>query len=714
MDKMKMQTPDLADENFQKLAKLFPNAVTETIDENGEVTRAINADTLRQEINVQVIEGFQERYQFMWPNKHKAKRVAASPIAKTLRPCRKESEGFNSTENIYIEGDNLDVLKLLRETYLGRVKMIYIDPPYNTGNDSFVYDDVFTQTEDLFSEVSGQRDENGNILFDIRKSNESNGRFHTDWLNMMYPRLRVAKDMLKEDGVIFISIDDKELEKTKMVCNEIFGNNNFIGSLVLKTATDNNPSQINIEHEYMLCYAKSKESQGNWTRISEAAKRIINHYNELKRKGLGIDEIQKQLRKWININKDVLPQVAHYNCVDEHGVYSASGNSSNPHPGGYMYDILHPVSGLPCPKPKNGWRWPEKTFLEYNKRGEIDWGIDETTQPHVKKRIETAVEYLRSLIYEDNRATTQMLTELFDNKKVFDNPKPITVLKKIIDYVTTEESIVLDFFSGSASTAHAVMQLNSEDCGKRKFIMVQLPEDLDDSLAKADPIAKKTIQNAIDLCDELHRPHLLSEIGKERISRAGRKIREELSSEIARLEMELKTLSAKAKKRENSLLPTEEQVRAKEVEELIIAKQHVLATLDTGFRVFKLDSSNMKDVYYNPGKTEQKDLLGHVDNIKEDRTPEDLLFQVMLEFGIPLSSKIRKTAIAGKDVFNVEDNFLIACFDDDITNEIIMAIAKEKPQYVVLRDSGFKTDSVAANFEQIFATYSPDTTRRIL
>lgn len=658
MDKLKMHTPNLVDGNIAKIAELFPNAVTE-VKEHGETHLAIDFDVLRQELSEDVVEGAQERYQFTWPDKKKSVVLANQPIAKTLRLDREKSVGRDGTpggidsENIYIEGDNLDALKLLHETYLGKVKMIYIDPPYNTGSDAFVYDDDFSATSGEFSEESGQRDEDGNLLFDMRVNNESNGRFHTDWLNMLYPRLRLAKDLLSEDGVIFISIDNNEQENLKKICDEVFGASNFIGTLILKTATDNNPSQINTEHEYMICYAKSKISQGNWLKTSEAANQIVEKYSQLKSRGLSLSDIQKELRKWIKINKDSLPQVAHYNCVDEKGVYSASSNSSNPHPGGYMYDIYHPVTGLPCPKPQNGWRWPERTFLAYYEQGEIEWGADHTTQPHVKKRIKTAVDYLRSLIYEDNRATTKMLSDLFDGKKVFDNPKPLSVLKRLVDYTTESDSVVVDFFSGSATTAHAVMQLNAEDSGHRKFILVQLPEVTDEK-SEARKAGFETI------CD----------IGEERILRAGKKIREE------------------------SPLTTN--------------------SLDTGFRVFKVDSTNMEDVYYKPADYNQGQIELFAENIKADRTPEDLLFQVMLDLGILLSSKIEETEIAGKKVFSVADGYLIACFDKDVTEDTVKEIAKRQPFYAVFRDSGMATDSVATNFEQIFETYSPKTQRKVL
>lgn len=646
MDKLQLIVNNGVSDNIKKKASLFPNCVTETTDAEGQSKFAVDFDKLRQELSSEVIEGKGERFEFVWPDKKKAILLANSPITATLRPDRNLSKDFDNTQNIYIEGDNLDVLKCLKETYLKQVKVIYIDPPYNTGKD-FVYQDNYTESLSEYITKSGEYDDQGNRLV---PNMESSGRFHTQWLNSIYPRLKIARDLLKEDGVIFISIDDNEVENLKKVCDEIFGESNFIGQLILKTATDNNPSQINIEHEYMLCYAKSKYAQKNWTRQSEAAGRIIEQYKQLKKQGGSNDEIQKELRKWIKANKDNLPQVAHYNNVDDRGVYSSSSNSSNPHPGGYMFDIIHPKTGKACPKPANGWRWPEKTFWAYDKDGDIEWGVDETTQPHVKKRIETSVEYLRTLIYEDNRATTMMLAELFDGHKIFDNPKPVNVLARILEFVTCEDDIVLDFFSGSASTAHAVMQLNAKDNGKRRFIMVQIPEN-------TDPKSEAYKRGYKTLC----------QIGEERIRRAGEKIKSETDADI-----------------------------------------------DYGFRVLKLSDSNMLDVYYTPAELKQSDLGLVMDNVKDGRSPEDLLFQVMLELGATLDSSIVIKDIAGKKVYSVADGYLVACFDYQVTDDVVKAIAQMQPQYAVLRDSSLADDSTATNFEQIFKTYSPSTTTKIL
>lgn len=648
-----MKTHDEADTNVAKIAALFPQCVTERLNKDGRPELAIDFEKLRAELSVDVLDEGEERYQFTWPDKRAASRLANEATDKTLRPDVEASVDFWHTQNIYIEGDNLDVLKVLRENYLGKVKMIYIDPPYNTGND-FVYNDDFAQSIEEYEANSGAFDEEGNRLIDpMQRNTESNGRFHTVWLNMMYPRLKVARDLLTEDGVIFISIDNNEVTNLQKITDEILGASNYIGTLVLKTATDNNPSQINTEHEYMLCYAKSRIMQSNWSRQSEAARKIVDQFNKLKGKGKSNDEIQVELRAWIKTHKDELPQVSHYNNVDDKGVYSSSSNSSNPHPGGYMFDIIHPVTGGVCPKPANGWRWPQSTFEAYDAAGEIEWGKDHTTQPHVKKRIETSVEYLRSLIYEDNRATTKMLSDLFGGKKVFDNPKPLSVISRLIEYVNCSDALVLDFFSGSATTAHAVMNLNAEDGGKRKFIMVQLPEVTDEN-SEARKAGYETI----------------CQIGEERIRRAGKKIKEEAGLQGQ--------------------------------------------DLDIGFRVLKLDSSNMEDVFYTPEDFDASQITGLVDNVKPDRTPLDLLFQVMPELNIELSAKIEENEVNGKKVFFVDGNYLIATFDTEVNESTVTEIAKMKPQYFVMRDASAANDNVLDNFEQIFRYYSPGTTRKII
>ena len=639
------QTPDGAALNLNALYQIAPSCFTEAMGEDGELRRVVDFEKLRMLLGDNAVENAPEVYDFTWVGKRAALHEAAAPINKTLRPCPKESVNWDTTQNLYIEGDNLEVLKLLQNSYMGKVKMVYIDPPYNTGKDFVYHDDFYfnDENEHLNNEDGKRLLSTKQVSYDgkLVRNTDSNGRFHSDWCSMMYARLMVARSLLKEDGVIFISIDDNEQENLKKICDEIFGRTNFIGQLVLKTATDNNPSQINVEHEYMFCYAKNKMLQPNWSRQSEAANKIVQQYKILKQTGISNDEIQIKLRKWIKDNKDSLPQVTHYNNVDDKGVYSNSSNSSNPHPGGYMFNIIHPQTKMPCPKPANGWRWPETTFLAYDKIGEIEWGKDHTTQPHVKKRIETSVEYLRTLIYEDNRATTKMLSDLFDGYKVFDNPKPINVLSRLIEFITDNTDIILDFFSGSSSTAHAVMQLNTKDGGNRKFIMVQLPEETD----KKSEAHKAGYKN-------------ICEIGKERIRRAGKKIREELP------------------------LTTQD--------------------LDTGFRVFKCESSNYKDVVFAPKDYSQETLDLFVDNIKDDRTDLDLLFDCMLRWGVELSLPLSNTKVDDCTIHNVNDGDLVACFSGTVTENVIDAIAELSPLRVVFRDSSFEEAAQKMNLFELF------------
>lgn len=645
MDKLKMQTVNKADENFRKLAAMFPNAVTETItgyDENGKaiVERAIDKDVLMQEISCEVVEGNEERYQFTWPDKKKSVLLANAPINKTLRPVRDDettptgadSEGkpycssgsvdFDTTENLYIEGDNLEVLKLLQETYLGKVKMIYIDPPYNTGSD-LVYQDDFVQNTDDYLTNSGQFDEDGNRL---EKNLDTNGRFHTDWLNMFYPRLRIAKDLLSEDGVIFISIDDNEQENLKKCCDEVFGTQNFIAQLIWERAFSpkNDARFISNSHDYVLMYARNINEFviGRLPRTAEANARYSNPDNDPR----GV---------WMS--SDI--SVKTYNAECDYPITTPSGR------------VIEPPAGR-C------WRLSKNAFLERLQDNRIWFGPDGNGVPRIKRFLTdlkhsgmapTSIMFFKDVGHSQEGA--QEVSKLLDGG-FFSGPKPQRLMKRLLTLANlNSDSIILDFFSGSASTAHAVMSKNVEDNTNCKFIMVQVPEKTDE---------KKEAYKAgyKNIC----------EIGKERIRRAAKKI----------------------------------------------AEENPEAKFDGGFRVLKCDTSNMKNVYYNPAEYEPSLFTSLEDNIKEDRTPEDLLFQVMLDLGVLLSSKIEETTIAGKRVFNVGDNYLIACFDDNVTEEVITEIAKQKPYYFVMRDSSMANDSVATNFEQIFAAYSPDTVRKVL
>ena len=646
MDKLKMQTANKADENFKKLAAMFPNAVTETIDENGEVVRAIDKDVLMQEISCKVVDGNEERYQFTWPDKKKSVLLANAPINKTLRPCREESVDFDNTENLYIEGDNLEVLKLLQETYLGKIKMIYIDPPYNTGND-FVYEDDFAQSTEEYLESSGQFDGSGNRLV---QNTESNGRFHTDWLNMIYPRLKLAKDLLSDDGVIFISIDDNEYENQKRVCDEIFGSSGFIATVIRNTNSSKNQSLfISVSHEYCLVYAKnieilkSKHAVNKWSVPKNNIKEYLQKVKQLQSEGLSSEEITDELKTLTKYPRFI--DFTNYWYFDKKGLYRKDniGGVKN----GNMTPLMNPLTGKPDPVPPGGYRYNTDKLANMVANNQIHFHTDGSL-PTVKRYLSDYNEQRPKSIMSDDQRPDYSLMEEFNTP--FDNPKQLAFILRICG-IADKDSIFLDFFSGSATTAHAVMQLNAEDGGNRKFIMVQLPEETEEK-SEAYKAGYKNI----------------CEIGKERIRRATKKI----------------------------------------------AEENPEAKFDGGFRVLKCDSSNMKEVYYNPAEYKPSLFSRLEDNIKEDRTPEDLLFQVMLDLGVLLSSKIEETTIAEKKVFNVEDNYLIACFDDNVTEDVITEIAKQKPYYFVMRDSSMANDSVATNFEQIFAAYSPDTVRKVL
>ena len=635
METLKMHSLDGVQRNIELIGKLFPNAITE-VKRDGKVEHAIDFDVLRQELSGSIVEGREERYQFTWPDKKKAMLAANAPITATLRPVVADSVGKDGTpggfdsENLYIEGDNLEVLKLLQETYLGKVKMIYIDPPYNTGND-FVYEDDFAQRTEDYMGNSGQYDEEGNRMV---TNTESNGRFHTDWLNMIYPRLKLAKDLLAEDGVIFISIDDGEAANLLKVCNDIFGESNFVADLIWqkKFSRSNDATYFSTMHDHILCYCKSNimQNENGW-RIGLLPRddEIPNGYANPDNDPRGV---------WTSV------------------ILSAKSGSDS-----LLYEIQTPSGRKVLPPSGRYWSCSKDTFEKWKADGRIWFGSNGDGTPRKKTFLSEVQQGLRpnTILFQDsvgnNQEAKQETKALFNGCGVFDGPKPVRLLNVLLKIANTkDDSIILDFFSGSATTAHAVMKLNAEDGGHRKFIMVQLPEKTDEK-SEAYKAGYKNI----------------CEIGKERIRRAGRKIKEDAG------------LTAPA-------------------------------DLDIGFRCLRLDESNMKPVYYTPDEVGQQDLFSLVDNVKEDRTPEDLLFQVMLDLGVLLSSPIEVKEIAGKKVFNVAEGFLLACFDHDVTEETVKAIAQMKPYYAVFRDSSMANDSVATNFDQIFETYSPETVRKVL
>lgn len=652
-----MHSLDGVQRNIELIGELFPNAITE-VKRNGKVEHAIDFDVLRQELSDSIVEGREERYQFTWPDKKKAMLAANAPITATLRPVVADSVGKDGTpggfdsENLYIEGDNLEVLKLLQETYLGKVKMIYIDPPYNTGND-FVYEDDFAQSAADYMDNSGQYDEEGNRMV---TNTESNGRFHTDWLNMIYPRLKLAKDLLAEDGVIFISIDDNEIENSLKVCSEVFGKENYLACFPRVTKKAGKTTEaIARNHDYLLSYAKS----------SAVKLYLPSHTDD----GFKFSDEFIDTRGKYKLNQTLDYDSLQYSASLD---YPITVKGKTFYPGQSYEKYLERQKGNHA-RADWAWRWSKELFEFGLKNGFI---VIKDYESHsriytktyqnckiVKKGNGFQLEYMErtkaisTLEFIENEYSNdnskKNITQVFD-AAVFDYSKPVELLKTITSYATSTSDVVLDFFSGSATTAHAVMKLNAEDGGHRKFIMVQLPEKTDEK-SEAYKAGYKNI----------------CEIGKERIRRAGRKIKENAG------------LTA----------PVD---------------------LDIGFRCLRLDSSNMENVYYTPEEISQQDMFSLVDNVKEDRTPEDLLFQVMLDLGVLLSSPIEVKEIAGKRVFNVAEGFLLACFDHDVTGETVKAIAQMKPYYAVFRDSSMANDSVATNFDQIFETYSPETVRKVL
>lgn len=653
MDTLQMKSSDMADANVAKIAALFPHCVTEHKSKNGTTELAIDFDKLKAELSKDIIDDAEERYQFTWPNKRAAARLANAPINKTLRPCREKSVDFDKTENLYIEGDNLDVLKLLRETYLGMVKMIYIDPPYNTGND-FVYKDNFVQTKDKYEQTSGVYDKDGNLVIDpMVRNTEANGRFHTDWLNMIYPRLKVARDLLTDDGVIFISIDNNEVDNLRKIGNEIFGDTNCIGII----ANINNPKgrsddkYIATAHEYILCYAKNIDCI-SWYGF-EPGVEIIKRYNKVDSDGKRFRDIDLRKTGENDLRED-RPNLFYYFIYNQVT--------------GEFYPSRESITDENClvisPQREDGkegnWRWGidsaqkqiKDLYPKFMPTRKI-WGVMQ--KDYLEGR--DLVKPTSSWTFKDvnsERGTEEFINLGFD-KRVFPKPKPLGTLCRLLTLATSHSSseLILDFFSGSATTAHAVMKLNAEDGGHRKFIMVQLPEVTDEKSE-----ARKAGYNTI------------CEIGEERIRRAGKKIKEEAGLQGQ--------------------------------------------NLDTGFRVLKLDSSNMEDVYYSPENFKERDIFNSIDNVKTDRTEHDLLFQVLPECNIELSAKIEEKDVNGKKVFFVDNNYLIATFDTNVNESTITEIAKMQPQYFVMRDASAANDNVLDNFEQIFRHYSPETTRKIL
>lgn len=644
-----MHSPNLTEMNIDKLAQLFPGCVTEAADGKGKLKKTIDFDLLRQELSEYVVEGPQERYQLNWPGKREALLAANAPIAKTLRPYIGESVDFWCTGNVFVEGDNLEALKLLQESYLSSVKLIYIDPPYNTKSD-FIYSDNFSESIQEYLDKSNQKDSTGRLV----ANPEANGRRHSDWLTMMYSRLKLARNLLRDDGVIFISIDDNEVDSLQKICEEIFGEANILGRIVWKNATDNNPTTIAVEHEYVLVCCKNKSA------VSPVWKSSISDVKDLiVKKGLELiaihdddEELKSAYSSWFRENKAQLSPLDGYKYIDRGGVFAGIRGVHNPGKEGYRYDVIHPETGKPCTEPLMGYRFPLETMESLLAEGKIIFGEDHTKLIELKAYAHEYQEKLSSVIDVDGRSGAYDLRALFpEYKTVFENPKPIKFLQRFIPLVLTDDGdVFLDFFAGSSSSIHALLELNLKEKKDRKFIAIQIPEECN---VKSEPY-----RNGV---------RLISEISKERIRRAGKLLKG------------------------------------------IEVEQESVDRLDVGFRVLKIDTSNMEDVYYTPDAVSQDLLSDQVDNIRKDRTPEDLLFQVLLDWGVDLALSISQEIIVGKQVFFVDGSALVACFDKGIDEAFVKQIAEHKPLRVVFRDNGFASDSVKINVEQLFKLLSPMT-----
>ena len=655
MEKLKMHSLDKINDNIMKIGEIFPDCLTECINENGEVVRAIDFDVLRQELSKDIVEGNMERYQFVWPDKKKYAREANRPTTSTLRPCKEESVDFDNTQNLYIEGDNLEVLKLLQETYLGKIKMIYIDPPYNTGND-FIYKDNFDMNSLDYLAISGQYDEVGNRLV---QNLETSGRFHTNWLNFMYPRLKLARNLLKEDGIIFISIGVEELVNLKAMCNEIFGENNFIEVFSwVKTSTPPSLSTKSRKtNEYILCYEKNKSG------IKYNGEPLVDGDQPLLNTGNG-ETVLSFPKEKVYFKENKFPN----------GIYEAYASDKVA-----LLDKIEIKDGYATTdfRLKGEFKWSQE-FLEqeilsgttfiiksellsvrFIRTGE---GYKRPTNFIKDYYVTPKIDKINNGVGTNENASAE-LKKIMDDIDVFPYPKPVSLIKYLLNFVCEDDDIVMDFFSGSATTAEAVFDYNNDRKKRLNFILVQLQENLDQVIERVDTKNRNIILNSISFLEKYGKKHLITELAKERIRRAGKKIKDE------------------------NPLTTQD--------------------LDVGFRVLKCDSSNMKDVYYTPNEYTTTLIKEMEDNIKDDRTAEDLLFQVLLDMGVLLSSKIEVVDVYGKKVFKVEDNTLIACFDKSLTDEVITEIAKMQPIYFVMRDSSIANDSVAANFKEIFKTYNP-------
>ena len=715
MNHMKFESPDLTAQNIDRIAALFPNCITEMLDEEHSTPekkvykRAVNFELLKQMLSPDVVDG-DEAYEFTWVGKKAAIVEANKPIRKTLRPCVAESKDWDTTENLYIEGDNLEVLKLLQESYLGKVKMIYIDPPYNTGND-FIYADDFMRSQEEENEQMGMYDENENRLF---KNTDTNGRFHSDWCSMIYSRLMLARNLLTDDGIIFSSISEKEYAALKQIMQDVFGQANYVGTIIWKNATDNNPTNIAEEHEYILSFAKQKTHiEPVWkSHVSDVKSILVSIGKELGSECKTIEELQARYSVWYRANKTQLWPLDRYKYIDFDGVYTGSQSVHNPGKEGYRYDVLHPVTSKPCKQPLMGYRFPKETMEKLIQQGKIIFGETEDKIVELKLYASEYQEKMSSVFELDGRIGAYDLKMIFpDCIKAFTNPKPVYLVHKLISFVVHDNDIVLDFFSGSATTAHAVMQLNAEDGGHRKFIMVQLPEKCDEA-SEAYKAGYKTI----------------CEIGKERIRRAGEKVKADIDvvhkDDLAEMRKSqssgeqavmtgFDSLRSSGKLVEKGYTYTNKETSAeKHVQYSVENPQDHYRfkpqDLDIGFRVLKLDDTNMKDVYYAPDDYDQGMLAGLESNIKDDRTDLDLLFGCLIDWGLPLSLPYKSEQLGGCTVHTYNDGDLIACFDANVPESVVKEIAQRRPLRAVFRDSGFASSPEKINVFEIFKLYMPE------
>lgn len=656
-----MTSPDLTEANIDRLAVLFPNVITETLDADGNPKKAVDFDLLRQELSAHLVEGPQERYRLDWPGKREAAFAANAPIAKTLRPIREESVDFDTTKNLFIEGDNLEALKLLQESYLGKIKLIYVDPPYNTGND-FVYADRFARTTDEELKRSGQVNGDGVPLV---ANTAANGRFHSQWLSMMFPRLKLARTLLADDGVLVISIDENEHANLVSLGAEVFGTDSYVGEIVVKNSSRSDQRYISMQHEYIVFFVKNKAlNAGEWVEKKGGLDRIYAAFAGFhKQFGDDWDAIHEAAKVWYKgfPPSDAVYANKHYNRMDERGIYFAD-NISGPNDGQYVYDVIHPVTGQPCKAPARGWVFPKESMELRIAENRIHFGPDHTTVPNLKTYLaNTEYQNLTSIRYVDGRAASKRLARLF-GEKVFTNPKDELLLRDIYRAVGVGgDDIVLDIFSGSGSALHAVMELNLTAGSEAHFIGIQVAEDLNDSLKTAKGAAKQITANAIKMLTDLGKPTTVAEIGKERLRRAGDNVRSQA------------------------------------------------ATLDVGFRSLIVDTTNMADVLRVPDDIDQQALAGMEDSVKPNRTSEDLLFQVLLDWGLELTMPVICENLEGYEVYVVEEGALIACFNSDLSPEVVRAIAKREPLRAVFLDSGFTTDDARINAEQVFREISPAT-----